>query len=151
MGRSDSKSLYYCLGTISWSWEATSGDTWALSSPQISSPDLPAPAYLSLQTLETGDVIFTVVLSGDRAPKTRWIFRYQNGQNSSGLWLSWLECTIRKTVAGLIPRQGTYLGCRFNPQLGRIWEAINQCFSLTLMFLSLSQINKHILSWGLKK
>ena len=45
-------------------------------------------------------------------------------------------------------------GCGFDSQLGDIWEATNQCFSLTWMFLvlpsSLSKINKYILGWGLK-
>ena len=38
---------------------------------------------------------------------------------------------------GLIPSQGIYLGCGFNPWSGHV--------------VSLSQINKHILGWGFKK
>ena len=34
-------------------------------------------------------------------------------------------------VAGLIPSQGTYLGCRFDPQSGSIQEATNPHFSLS--------------------
>ena len=64
-------------------------------------------------------------------------------------WLSWLECCpIHQKVAGSIPGQGTRLGCGFNTQLAHIWEAINQCSSLTSTFLSpsLSKVNnKHIL------
>ena len=33
-------------------------------------------------------------------------------------------------VTSSIPSQGTCLGCRFGPQSGHIWEAINRCFSL---------------------
>ena len=51
-------------------------------------------------------------------------------------------------VAGLIPSQNTYLHCRFNPQLGCVWEATHWRFS---PHPSLSQINKHILGWGFKK
>ena len=44
--------------------------------------------------------------------------------------LSWLEyCPIHQKVEGLIPSQGAHVGCRFNPQLGCLGEAINQCFS----------------------
>ena len=41
-------------------------------------------------------------------------------------------------VTNLIPSQGTCLDRGFGPQLERVWEATDQCFSLTLMFLSLS-------------
>ena len=41
-------------------------------------------------------------------------------------------------VPALIPCQGTCLGCGFGPWLGHVHEAIYRCFSLTLMFLSLS-------------
>ena len=41
-------------------------------------------------------------------------------------------------VASSIPSQGTCLGCGFGPRLGRVWNATDQCFSLTSMFLSLS-------------
>ena len=54
--------------------------------------------------------------------------------------------------------QGTCLVCGFGPQGGHAWEAALWCLSLTSMFLSLSlslpsllsEINKHVLSWGLK-
>ena len=39
-------------------------------------------------------------------------------------------------LLGQIPGQGTCLGCGFGPP-GGIQEAINWCFSLTLMFLTL--------------
>ena len=40
-------------------------------------------------------------------------------------------------AAGSIQGQGTYLGCRFDPQSGQVWEATNfslshRCFSLSL-------------------
>ena len=52
----------------------------------------------------------------------------------------------------LIHSQGAYLSCRFNSRLRRVREASYLCFSLTLMFFSLSlslpsslsKINKHI-------
>ena len=57
-------------------------------------------------------------------------------------WLvsrGWLEHPpVHQKVAGLISSQGTYLGCRFDLQLGRAQEAVNQCFSQTLISLSLS-------------
>ena len=40
-------------------------------------------------------------------------------------------------VKGLIPGQGTYLGCGFDPWLGRVLEATSWCFSLAWMFPSL--------------
>ena len=47
--------------------------------------------------------------------------------------LSWLEHhPVHQRVAGLIPGQDTYLGCRFNPHSGCILEATNWCFSLSL-------------------
>ena len=53
-------------------------------------------------------------------------------------WLSWLEChPVHQRVAGLIPGQGTCLGCRLHPWLGCMWEATNRCFSLASMFPSL--------------
>ena len=60
------------------------------------------------------------------------------------MWLSWLECCpINWKVVGLIPGQGTCLGCRLGPWSGHIPEATNQCFCP-----SLSNINKHVLGWG---
>ena len=36
-------------------------------------------------------------------------------------WLSWLEPRlVHQKVGGLIPSQGAYLGCGFDPQLGCI-------------------------------
>lgn len=43
-----------------------------------------------------------------------------------------------KSLQVSILDQGSYLGCRLNPQLGHILEATDQCFSRTWMFLSLS-------------
>ena len=40
-------------------------------------------------------------------------------------------------VAGLIPSQGTCLGCRPGPQLGHVQKVGDRCFSITLLFLSL--------------
>ena len=48
------------------------------------------------------------------------------------------HCPENRKVTSLIPSQGTCLGCGFGPQLGRVQEATNQCFSLTVMFLYLS-------------
>ena len=59
-------------------------------------------------------------------------------------WLTWLECCpIHQKLGGSIPGQGTYLGCRFDSQLGCIWEATNWCFSLSLPS-TISKIYKHI-------
>ena len=58
---------------------------------------------------------------------------------------------MHQKVAGSVLGKGTYLGCRFNPWLGYVLEATGACFSLTLMFLSLSQINKHIFGENCKK
>ena len=41
-------------------------------------------------------------------------------------------------VAGSVPGQGTYLGCRFHPWPRQVWEATNQSFFLTSVYLSLS-------------
>lgn len=44
-------------------------------------------------------------------------------------WLSWLRLhPIHQKNAGLIPSQGTFVGCGFDPWPGRIWEAM--CVSL---------------------
>ena len=41
-------------------------------------------------------------------------------------WLSWLgHCPINQKVSGLIPHQGTCLGCGFDSWSGHIWEATN--------------------------
>ena len=47
------------------------------------------------------------------------------------------------SVAGLIPDEDTCLGCGFNPRLGRIWEATNQCFSLSLPLSLKSNFKKY--------
>ena len=46
---------------------------------------------------------------------------------------------MHKKAAGSIPDQGTNLGCGFNTYWGRIQDALDRCFSLTLMFVSLSR------------
>ena len=43
----------------------------------------------------------------------------------------------KQKVASSIPGQGTCLGCWFSPWAGHVPEAMDQCFSLTSMFLSL--------------
>ena len=54
-------------------------------------------------------------------------------------WAAWpVGCLAKRKIAGLIPGQGTCLGCGPGSRLGGMWEASDQCFSLTLMFLSLS-------------
>ena len=57
--------------------------------------------------------------------------------------LSGLEChPLHQKVAGLIPGQGTHLGCGLDPQSGRVQEATDPCFSLPLSLpLSLKLIN----------
>ena len=45
----------------------------------------------------------------------------------------WRDSVGNGKVVGWIPGQGTYLGCGS----GHIGEATNQCFPLTLMFISL--------------
>ena len=58
-------------------------------------------------------------------------------------WLSWLkQGPIHQNAVGSIPSQVTYLGCGFDPWWGHVWEATDQCFSLTLMFLFLSLSNQ---------
>ena len=52
--------------------------------------------------------------------------------------VGWSIILYTEKLAGLLPSQSTCLGCRFDPRSGRIWEATDLCFSLTLMFLSLS-------------
>ena len=47
-------------------------------------------------------------------------------------------CPANPKAAGMIPGQGTCLGCGFTPQSGCVWEATDQYFSLASMFLSLS-------------
>ena len=45
-------------------------------------------------------------------------------------WHGWLECRpVHQKVAGLIPGQGTYLDCGFDPWSEHVWEATSQCFS----------------------
>ena len=42
-------------------------------------------------------------------------------------------------VSGSIPSQGTHLGCRFDPQSGRVWEMAS--VSLIDVYLSLKSMN----------
>ena len=50
-----------------------------------------------------------------------------------------LQCrSVHQKVEGLIPDQGTYGGFALDPLSGSLLEAADQCFSLTLMLLSLS-------------
>ena len=54
------------------------------------------------------------------------------------------------------PSRGTCLGYGFGPRLGYVWEATDQCFSLTSMFFSLSfslpfPLSKKITKYNLKK
>ena len=48
------------------------------------------------------------------------------------------HCPADQKVCISIPGQSTCLGCGFGPQLGSVQEGMNQCFSLSLMFLPLS-------------
>ena len=53
--------------------------------------------------------------------------------------VSWLEhCPVDQRVAGLIPSQDTYLGCRLCPSLGHMQGRTANWHSLASMFLSLS-------------
>ena len=54
------------------------------------------------------------------------------------VWLSWLEHhPVDQKVTGLIPSQGTYLGCRFDPQSGPTQEG-NQSMFLSHVAIYLS-------------
>ena len=45
------------------------------------------------------------------------------------VWLSWLEpCPVNQRVVGWIHGQGKRLGCEFDPQLGRVQDAVDRCF-----------------------
>ena len=73
------------------------------------------------------------------------------------VWLIWLECCpICQKVVGSIPSQGTYLGCRFNPQLGAYKRQpidvflTHWCFSLSPL-LPLSKSNEKMSSGDNKK
>ena len=54
---------------------------------------------------------------------------------------------MHQKFAGSIAGQGTYLGCGFDPWLGYVREATDQCFSLSPPS-SVSKVNKHILGMG---
>ena len=94
--------------------------------------------------------------------KNDWYNVKRYGKIALAGWLSWLECrSVHQKVAGLIPAQGTYLGCRFVPQLGHMkgnWSMflshIDVCLSVfppaPNLPLSLN-INEHVLRQGLKK
>ena len=56
-------------------------------------------------------------------------------------WPAWLSC-LELCPVNLIPRQGTYPGCRFNPQLGHLGEGNNVSLSLSLS-LSFPQPPNH--------
>lgn len=61
----------------------------------------------------------------------------KNGGALAGMaHVNWLQChLIHQVVADLIPGQGTYWGCRFDPQWGwGMWKTIN--ISLLSPFLS---------------
>ena len=46
--------------------------------------------------------------------------------------VTWLEpCPTHQSVTGSILWQCTYLGFRFDPWLGHVWKATDQCFSLS--------------------
>ena len=73
------------------------------------------------------------------------------------MWLSWLERhSIDQRVTGSMSGQGTYPGCRFDPQLGHLqqrtsWCFSHWCFSLCLSLpLSLKAVKK-VLGWGYLK
>lgn len=64
-------------------------------------------------------------------------------------WLSWLKEASSYTRRGF--RFGSRPGCWFNPRLGHVQEATDQCLALTLTFLPLSishSLKSINLSWG---
>ena len=63
----------------------------------------------------------------------------------SGWPVDWSIVSCTRKVAGLIPSQNTYVGCRFSPQLGNVREATDQYFSLTLLSLSLISLSLSLL------
>ena len=76
------------------------------------------------------------------------------------VWLSWLErWPVNWKVVGLIWSQGTHLDCGFGPCSGvraqtrgsrsMLLSHIDVSLPLCLL-LPLSEINKHVLGWGLK-
>ena len=69
----------------------------------------------------------------------KWGTNFKRGKIALPGWLSRLRHqSTHQKAEGLIPGQSTYLGYRFCPWLGHIWQATDWCFSLTYMFLSLS-------------
>ena len=73
-------------------------------------------------------------------------YNIRSGWRVLARWHSWLEYhPIHQKSADLIPSQGTYLGYRFNPWSGCIWEATDWCFTSMFLFTlpsSLSKISK---------
>ena len=62
-------------------------------------------------------------------------------------WLSRLECyAVHQKVTGLILSQDTYLGHRFDTQLGCVQKVNEGCFSLTAMPLSPPPLSLSLLS-----
>ena len=59
--------------------------------------------------------------------------------SSSSGWVAQLAgpSSVHQKVVGLISSQGTYLGCEFDLQSGRIWEATDRCPPPSLPPLSL--------------
>ena len=55
-------------------------------------------------------------------------------------------CPVHQKVAGLIPGQASYLGCRFSNLLGAHMERDQPLF--LPLSLKKKTINKHILGWG---
>ena len=81
------------------------------------------------------------LLAQERVSLVIILYRVHGGLSYSGL----LHAPLKNSQWGsgqmvqlVGPLCSTPKGCRFNPQSGYMWEAANQCFSLTLMFLSLS-------------
>ena len=50
----------------------------------------------------------------------------------------WRSISVDWSAVGLIPGQGTYLGCRFNPWSGSMWEATNWWLFLSHIDVCLS-------------
>lgn len=46
----------------------------------------------------------------------------------------WIIVPYTKWLLGSVPGQNTYMGYRFDPQLGCVWKATSRCFFITLMF-----------------
>lgn len=91
---------------------------------------------------------------GYRADICRWRDGGKRGKDSAGVALDgvaqWVEPRpVHRTVAMLVPGQGTCPCCGLNPRAGCVWEAVigvsllHRCLSLSLS-CPLSEISEHL-------